>query len=481
MLDGTDRRTSGRRWAAGCGAVLLLAACTASPAEQAEEAGPAADCGTAERAAPDPDRPVVGLDFRLDDDRRTVTGTETVAFTPDRQVEELWFRLIPNAPQSAGHELRVDAVRGEDVAGGRHVDAEAAPGTPGGLYRVDLRAPVEAGRTVSVELDFTLRLTTGRTPAGFDRLGVDDDVTWWASGFPLLTWEPGHGWARDPFSEISGETTAATVADTTIRVSAPEELTVVMSGAQEPPRPEAGGRRVWESHEPVARDVSVAAGEFESAQAQAGDTTVTAAVLPGADTSAEELAEDTAAAITLLEARFGPFPYPTLTVPLVSDGRDGGGEEYASSILLGSANFGLVVHEVAHMWFYGMVGNSQFRDPWLDEAFATYAETVADDGGHDEDDLDRGGDVAGTMAEFADQDDYERRVYSKGAAALLAARDAAGAAAFDEAVRCYVDTQAWTIARPEDLVRALAGLQPAVDVLVEAGALDRADVEAAGR
>ena len=28
------------------------------------------------------------------------------------------------------------------------------------------------------------------------------------------------------------------------------------------------------------------------------------------------------------------------------------------------------------MWFYGMVGNSQFRDPWLDEAFATYAEAL---------------------------------------------------------------------------------------------------------
>ena len=30
------------------------------------------------------------------------------------------------------------------------------------------------------------------------------------------------------------------------------------------------------------------------------------------------------------------------------------------------------------MWFYGMVGNSQFRDPWLDEAFASYAEELVD-------------------------------------------------------------------------------------------------------
>jgi hypothetical protein len=223
--------------------------------------------------------------------------------------------------------------------------------------------------------------------------------------------------------------------------------------------------------------VSVAVGEFDTASVDVRGTRVTAGVLPGADTSADDLAELTAEAITVLEGRFGPFPYPTLAVPLVSDG--GGGEEYSSAILLGSDDPGLVVHEVAHMWFYGMVGNSQFRDPWLDEAFATYAESVAD-GGPDRDDLDRDGAVGGSMADFDDQDEYEDLVYGKGAAALAAAREAAGDEAFDAAVRCYVETQAWTIARPEDLARALADLEPALDVLVEAGALDRRDVEAAG-
>jgi aminopeptidase N len=221
----------------------------------------------------------------------------------------------------------------------------------------------------------------------------------------------------------------------------------------------------------VSRDVHVSAGRFETATVEAGPTQVTVGVPPGADTSAEELAADTAAAIALVEQRFGPFPYPTLTVALVEDD-DEGGEEYSSSILLGSADFDLVVHEVAHMWFYGMVGNSQFRDPWLDEAFASYAETVGHT--HDDelaDDLGIRGPVAGTMADFADQDDYEDRVYSKGAAALETARNAVGAEAFDEAVRCYVESQAWTIARPEDLARALADLPEAVDVLVEAGAL----------
>jgi aminopeptidase N len=228
----------------------------------------------------------------------------------------------------------------------------------------------------------------------------------------------------------------------------------------------------------VSRDIDVAVGNFETATATTGSTSITAGVLPGADDSAQERADDTVRAIRLLEARFGPFPYPTLTVPYVADG--GGGEEYSSSILMGDSSFGLLVHEIAHMWFYGMVGSSQFRDPWLDEAFATYAESLERDSHTDDDALRIRGDVGGAMTDFDGQHDYEARVYEKGAAALHAAREAAGEHAFDVAVRCYVETNAWAIARPEDLARALGGLEPALDVLVEAGALDRKDVDATG-
>jgi aminopeptidase N len=63
-------------------------------------------------------------------------------------------------------------------------------------------------------------------------------------------------------------------------------------------------------------------------------------------------------------------------------------------------------------------------------------------------------------------------VYAEGGAALLAAREVAGAEAFDAALRCYVDANAWAIATPDDVARALQDLPAALDVLIEAGALD---------
>ncbi len=484
---------TGRRALPAAAALLLVTGCgtsftetlagespSASPSGGGEATGnaPDGDAGEgascpAERAEPDPDRPVVDLDFRLSDDRRTVTGTETVVFTPDRATDEMVFRLVPNSPSATelGNRITVDDVRGDDVD--RAAYEGAGTGEPGGLHVVRLERELDAGESTEVELDFTLSLGEG----GFERLGAVDDVSWWASGFPLLAWEPGVGWARDPFVDILGETASSPVADTTVTVSAPEDLTVLMTGDQDEPSPPEDGRRTWTSREPVARDVGVAVGDFRTATLTSpGGVEITTGVLPDSGTGPGELADWTSDDVTALADRLGEFPYATLTVVLLPDA--GGGIEYPSSVLLAGADRTVLQHEVAHMWFYGMVGGSQFRDPWLDEAFASYAEAL--DREVPPEALDRAlatpGDVGAAMDAFPDTDAYFGTVYRKGGAALLAAREAAGAAAFDAALRCYVQVNAWTIATPEDLAAALADLPAATDVLVAAGALDEDDL-----
>jgi hypothetical protein len=458
--------------------VLLTAGCssptagTAAPA--ASSAAPTTDAAgcPSERAAPDPDRPVVDLSFSLAEDLRTVTGTESVVFTPDLPTDELVFRLVPNGSDATalGNQLVVDAARGDDVAGAGYESAGGA--APGGLYVVALEDELPAGESTEVELSFTLRLGDG----GFERLGTAPDVSWFASGAPLLTWEPGVGWARDPFVALTGETASSPVADTTISVEAPAALTVLMTGDQAEPTHARDGRRTWTSHEPVARDVSVAVGSFVTAETDVAGVRVTTGVLPGSGRDPARLARATAEAIGALSARFGAFPYATLTVPWLPD--FGGGIEYPSSILLASTEEVVLLHEVAHMWFYGMVGDSQFRDPWLDEAFASYAESVTGDppAARLSRQLATGGDVGGSMASFPDDRQYVTAVYGKGAAMLVTARQQAGAEAFDAALRCYVDAQAWSIATPADVAAALADLPAALAVLQQAGALDAEDL-----
>jgi aminopeptidase N len=132
----------------------------------------------------------------------------------------------------------------------------------------------------------------------------------------------------------------------------------------------------------------------------------------------------------------------------------------------------VTVHETAHQWFYAMVGNSQALHPWLDEAFAQYSEQLVNGGSEGPDSLNATGKVDRSTESYGnDVTGYYFTTYNKGAAALEAARTAAGAKAFDAAIRCYVNANAWRIATPHDLEVALARLPAAITVLRRAGAL----------
>lgn len=186
-----------------------------------------------------------------------------------------------------------------------HVRRRVDPEGPAGAVPGRERVPEPDAGTCPAE---RAEPDPDRPVVDFDRVGAADGVTWWASGTPLPAWEPGAGWARDPFVDVIGETVVSPVADTTLTVSAPEDLTVLMTGDQDGPSAPSGGRRTWTSAEPVARDVAVAVGEFTTTERDAGGTRVVAGSLDG-DAGAAEPADGTVTAIAGLEEFLGPFPY----------------------------------------------------------------------------------------------------------------------------------------------------------------------------
>jgi len=128
----------------------------------------------------------------------------------------------------------------------------------------------------------------------------------------------------------------------------------------------------------------------------------------------------------------------------------------------GPDTLGVTSHEVGHQWFYGLVGNDQGRDPWLDEGLATWADArIAGT-------LDRlkarpipagaRNMVGQPMSYWSDhQRVYDDGVYVQGAQALAALGDPD---LVDCALRIYVAVNAYRIARQPDLVRAAASVFP---------------------
>ncbi len=436
---------AGRSGAGGAlaAAVLTTAACSGghAPAVAAHGSLPAV-CGRRLAYPPPwPARPRYRIAVHVSR-RGAVTGALAVAFTPDMRTGRIVFRLWPNGPLQAseGAHLAVSAVR---------VDGRPAPVrlTDPTTLVVGAGRRYPAGSTVRVALRFRLQVPGVVT----DRLARIGAAVRLGSFFPILPWEPGVGWDLDPPTRILAEASSSPVADFSVRVRLPAGVQAVATGV-----PGRGG--VWRAQ--AVRDFALAVARFRQATAVAAaprPVRVVAAVAAGVPERAGAVAAEVALNLRRLSRRFGPYPYPELHVA-VMPAQAQLGIEYPTMIFLGTGTEGvLTTHEVAHQWFYGLVGDDQARDPVLDEGLATYAMGIAFAGAPV---------VPGMLPRtgepmrFWDRRpyrSYQLGVYVDGARAV---RALGRRPLVDCALRVYVARNAYGIATQAGLVRALASVIP---------------------
>ena len=85
-------------------------------------------------------------------------------------------------------------------------------------------------------------------------------------------------------------------------------------------------------------------------------------------------------AIRYMSDNFGKYPYDQFSV---IQGGDGGMEYPMATLITGHRNLaslvGVTVHELIHMWYYGVLGFNESSEPWLDEGFTTWGTNVVMD------------------------------------------------------------------------------------------------------
>jgi aminopeptidase N len=124
---------------------------------------------------------------------------------------------------------------------------------------------------------------------------------------------------------------------------------------------------------------------FLTRTAEAGGVKVTSYIFEGHESAGERAALTAAQALNLFSQKFGPYPYPSLSIVEIEsfDGLEGGSlfflplryyEEYDGTWQNKLTT--VAVHETAHAWWFGSVGNDQALEPWLDEALAMYSERI---------------------------------------------------------------------------------------------------------
>ena len=346
------------------------------------------------------------IDARLDGSHRVITATATLRWTntSSRPARELWWHLYMNAfanrdtlfmrtggdegtsrqsPRSVRQHRRADHA---NVVGGRSARgrSENDPTVPHDAtqLRTSLSAPVPPGRTIEIVMSFRTRL-----PDAFARSGAWRDFAFAGQWFPKIAVLRNDGqWAHFPFHANTEFFADFGRYDVTLHV--PHGDIVAATGVEVEPAANGSSEDLHHYGADAVHDFAWTAWrEFRERDDTINGIQVRTLFPPGGASVAARAVASLVWSMPDFRARFGPYPYPNLTVVLPPRQAHGvGGMEYPTLITIDGEWLEprserqiewVTVHEYAHQYFYGLLASDEWSWPFLDEGFADYASGLA--------------------------------------------------------------------------------------------------------
>lgn len=343
-----------------------------------------------------------------------------------------------------------------------------------------LEVAVPRGRPCTVALRFALHV-----PRNNGRLSYDAHAVWLGNALPILAVRDAGGWRLDPYYPI-GDPFYSEVADYHLQVTVPEGWQVVATGWET--LREARDHRRYTVHAEGVRDMALVLVDSTyrvlEGRTPEGVRVRTWTRRGDRTEHAEVLHEAAVRSLAFFHRAYMPYPYPDYDV--VCTGGFFGGMEYPGLVMVQGTYFRdararddgilVVAHETAHQWWYGIVGNDEVREPWLDESLAQYSTlqflhaAYPRIARHMERMLYRhalhpqtvswqrnGLSVRAPVYAFPDWIAYSLLVYERGGAALWELRRQVGEDVMNRALRRYARQHALRTATGADLLRVLEG------------------------
>ena len=298
------------------------------------------------------------------------------------------------------------------------------------------RSRIQVTARLAVEQEFELRVKYAGTPGTLKARDLDD-AGWEELTDGVIVAAQPHG-APTWFPCNDRPSNKATYA---ITMAAPSDYYVAMCGRLTDKRRRGSVTEwTWEMAEPMASYLAtVQIGRYEARELENGVIVIAPPDLSGAEYDASFGQQP--AMMEFFESVFGDYPFDDYTVvvtddpleiPLESQSLSTFGRNFASSEWNAVR---LVAHELAHQWFGNAVTLQEWKDIWLHEGFACYAEwlwseesgrdTATERAEHHYDKL-AGLDQDLVLADPGPALMFDDRVYKRGALTLHALRAVVG-------------------------------------------------------
>ncbi|WP_236905072.1 M1 family metallopeptidase [Clostridium formicaceticum] len=327
------------------------------------------------------------------------------------------------------------------------------------ILRITPRKPLKPGDTLHFSIDFIVKL-----PNTVGRMGYGENTINITNWFPIAAVYDEKGWNLDPYYAI-GDPFYSEVAKYNVTMSIPKDYKMATTG-EIIRKQEKREKNIYKIEASFVRNfVMILSKSFEIEEENLNDTKIISYSINGH--RGEEALQYGVDAVKIFNQLFGLYPYKQLSI--VASDFFIGGMEYPNVVMISQElyemeeNFPLeyvIAHEVAHQWWYGIVGNNEIREPWLDEALTEYTTLMYFEqkyGHHIKDQIfekmikaqyenyidfesDKGEGILRSLKEFDSSWQYSSIVYSKGAMFIKELRDHMGDEAFFKALREYFET-----------------------------------------
>ena len=334
-----------------------------------------------------------------------------------------------------------------------------------------LATPLVPGKIAYLSLRYSLDLPAvdSHHVFGYNNLQVN-----------LVDWYPfivpySDGWLMHPPANV-GEHLVYDQADFDVTVTFTDPTLPITVAASAAVASKAG---IWHYVLDNARTfVFSASTAYQSIMINTDGVTITSYFFENNKTPGRAVLGEVSKAITTFNSLFGPCPHKSLSI-VESPFYDG--LEYDGLFFL-SRDFykeddgtvlnnlvDIAVHETAHQWWFGSVGNDQALEPWLDEAMATYSERLFYEKNYPDvtswwnfrvDAYTPSGWVDADIYHSGGFRTYANAVYLRGAQFLEALRRRVGDEAFFAFLKDYATQMAGRRATADDFFRVLRQCTP---------------------
>lgn len=301
---------------------------------------------------------------------------------------ELYFHIYPNAFQdqhkapallgmhqsypngfSPGH-LKVESLKVNGKETAFEIISETAS-----VVKLPLQEPLRKGQSITLDFSCALKL-----PETIERFGHFGGFLNFAHFYPILAVFDDSGWNIDPYHSM-GDPFYSDIADYDVSVTIDKTYEVASSGKLLDAVESDALKTYHYKGTNIRSFCFVAYDGWKKVSTMVGPTELISYVKDPA--TAQPFIDAAASMLKALNTYVGTYPYPTLSFV---ESEYISGMEWPTLVIIptgamhtpSAKGWALEAssHEVAHQYFYGLVGNDQVDEAWLDEGFATYLNYV---------------------------------------------------------------------------------------------------------